>query len=121
VIVRQRRPKALVDHLNEAIPCRLAAVELQPVIPQPGVIEQIERGVGHLVVLQHTTEAEIAVAMIEPRKWVALPVEHWELPLVGGGHKIVPSVVFIGLGSRGTPESARVFSTCARASWRAAC
>jgi hypothetical protein len=43
-------------------------------------------------------EAEIVVATVEPRKWVALPVERWELLLVGGGHEIVPNVVFIGLG-----------------------
>jgi hypothetical protein len=38
-IVRQWRPVARIDEMDEALPIRLSFVELQPVEPELGIIE----------------------------------------------------------------------------------
>jgi hypothetical protein len=77
--VCQRWAEARVDKLNEALLGGVAVVELQPMGPQLGVIEEVEHCVHDPL--------------------VALTIKFWELHLVGGTDVVVTGASFIVVSS----------------------
>jgi hypothetical protein len=65
-VVHEWRPEADLDELDEAGPVGRAIVELQTVVPQLGVVEEMQRRVLDPLVLRRAAHREVAIALIEP-------------------------------------------------------
>lgn len=66
VVGPERRPKTLVAQALELLPCWLAGVTLQDVVPLLRGTREVERGEPHLVAFGSAMGAEEPVASIEP-------------------------------------------------------
>jgi hypothetical protein len=73
--VGERRPKTCVHQLHKLWPSRSAAVELHPVQPQLGVVQQVEGRERHVLVLRCPAHMKIALTAVEPREGIARAIE----------------------------------------------
>jgi hypothetical protein len=93
--IHQRQPKTGIDALNEPIPRRGPAVDLEPVVPQLCIIQQTEHGISDVLVLRRATHAEILLAVVQPRQWITDTVELGELKFVCCGQEVTARVILL--------------------------
>jgi hypothetical protein len=77
--------KVRVDELDEPWPRRRATVELDTVVPNLGVVEEVEGGHLHAPVLRSAVEPEVALTTVKPWHWVAEAIKFGEVDLVRSG------------------------------------
>jgi hypothetical protein len=79
--------------LHEAVSGGLAAVELKTVVPQLGVVEEVERSIGDTLVFWRPAHAEIAITSVQPWQGITHAVVLGEFNLVGSGEEVVIRII----------------------------
>jgi hypothetical protein len=87
--IGEPRPKASVDELHKLGPCGLATVKLHPVEPQLCIVQQVEGGEHHPLVLWCPVNMEVALASTEPGQGITGAIEFWKFEFVGRRGKVV--------------------------------
>jgi hypothetical protein len=91
----KRWPEARVHQLDEAVPCQRSPVQLQPMEPQLGVVEEVECGVSHALVIWGSLHTEVSLTAIQPWQQVPFAVKFGELELVSCRKEVTARVVVV--------------------------
>jgi hypothetical protein len=104
--VCQRRPKSCVGELGEAVPRWLSTVELQMVEPQFGILQQMEGGISHPLVLRCASYAEISLTAIKPWQGITRAIKLGEFQFVHHRDEVIARIILVSITTvvRRTPR-----------------
>jgi hypothetical protein len=63
----------------------VAAIELHPVELELGIVEKVEHGERHTLVIRSAVHMEVALTSVQPRQWIPDAVEFGKFEFLGGG------------------------------------
>jgi hypothetical protein len=78
-----------VHELDEVRPRGRPVVELESMIPDLGVVQEVEGGVLDALMFQGAAEWKVALTTVESSHGIANPIELGKLNFVNGGRKVV--------------------------------